>query len=286
MAIMLIVMVWKEQGHMSTLIAAAQLQSSAHPDENLAKAEAVLERAAVRGAKLVIFPEIFMAWLAPHNFKATSARRVAQSLEGPFVRGLMQAARHTGVWVVSGMLETDESSDDKTYNTTVVIDDQGQLVAAYRKTHLYDAFGYRESDVYAQGDRLFTPIDTPFGRMGLFVCYELRFPEVARFQAERGVDFFVMPAAWVNGALKEAHWRNLVTARAIENTTYLFACGQSGNQYLGRSLLVDPMGVVLAEGSEEESLLYAEIDLQRIVRVREQLPSLRHRRTALYSSAK
>lgn len=266
---------------MTTLVAAAQLRASAHPDENLAKAQSALRRAATRGAQLVIFPEVFMAWLSPGNFKATAARSVSQSLNGPFVHGLQQEARQQGVWVIAGMLETAESAD-KTYNTTVVIDDQGQLVASYRKTHMYDAFGHRESDVFASADKLFTPIETPFGRMGLFVCYELRIPEIARTQAVQDVDFFVVPTAWVNGPLKEVHWRNLVIARAIENTAYMLTCGQCGNQYMGRSLLVDPMGVVVAEGSEEESLLYAEIDQERIARVREQLPSLQHRRPALY----
>lgn len=269
---------------MTTLIAAAQLRASAHPDENLAKAQSALRRAVARGAKLIIFPEVFMAWLSPGNFKATAARSVSQSLDGPFVRGLMQEARQQGVWVIAGMLETAEGAEniDKTYNTTVVINDQGQLVTSYRKTHMYDAFGHRESDVFVSADRLFTPIETPFGRMGLFVCYELRIPEIARTQAVQGVDFFVVPTAWVNGPLKEVHWRHLVIARAIENTAYMLTCGQCGNQYMGRSLLVDPMGVVLAEGSEEENLLYAEVDLDRIARVREQLPSLQHRRPALY----
>lgn len=267
---------------MKTRIAAAQLQASAHSDENLAKAEVAIREAAQHGASMVVLPEVFMAWLAPDAFRADNARRAAQSLDGPFVQGLRQAAKQHGVWVISGMLETAEGNAEKVYNTTVVINERGELVTHYRKTHLFDAFGYCESDVYATGDQLFTPLETPFGRMGLFVCYELRIPEIARTQVVQGVDFFIMPSAWVNGSLKELHWRHLVMARAIENTAYMFTCDQVGNQYMGRSLLVDPLGVVLAEGSEDECLLYAEMDTQRLAQAREKLPSLQHRRPDLY----
>ncbi|HLI87078.1 MAG TPA: carbon-nitrogen hydrolase family protein [Ktedonobacteraceae bacterium] len=267
---------------MSTLFAAAQMQSSAVPGENLAKAEAAIGIAAERGARLVVFPEIFMAWLAPDEFKAARARQISQPLDGPFVRGLTGAARRAGIWVVAGMLETAAGTEDKTYNTTVVIDDQGRLVTYYRKTHLFDAFGYKESDVFAAGEKLFDPLETPFGRMGLFVCYELRFPEVARCQAARGVDFFVMPSGWVNGSMKEVHWRHLIVARAIENTAYMITSDQAGHQFLGRSLIVDPMGVVLAEGTEGEGMLYAEIDQHRIAEVRGKVPSVMHRRPELY----
>jgi predicted amidohydrolase len=267
---------------MSTLIAAAQLESSPVPAENLTKAQGAIAVAARRGARLVVLPEIFMAWLAPEDFKAEEARKVAQSLEGPYVSGLQRAAREAGVWVVSGMIEQ-AAGTEKAYNTTVVIDDQGRLLRAYHKTCMFDAFGHCESDVFQSGDRPFEPLETPFGRMGLFVCYELRFPEIARYQAVRGVDFFVMPSAWVNGHLKELHWRHLIVARAVENTAYLFTCDQAGHQFLGRSLAVDPLGVVLAEGSEGEQLVYAEYDPARLEQARTKLPSLRHMRRDLYA---
>ncbi|GCE30605.1 hydrolase [Dictyobacter alpinus] len=267
---------------MSTSIALAQLQSEVDPKQNLAKAVDTIYRAAARGAQLVIFPEIFMALLAKEKFNAAYARSISQSLDDFYVTGLREAAEQAGIWVVSGMLETAEQMGDKTYNTTVIIDDQGTLVSSYRKTHLYDAFGFQESAVFASGEQLFTPLETPFGRMGLFVCYELRFPEIARYQMEQGVDFFVMPSAWVIGALKELHWQHLVAARAIENTAYMFACDQVGNVYLGRSLLVDPLGVVLGEGTEGECVIYGELDLQRLAAVRQMVPALTHRRPELF----
>lgn len=267
---------------MVTRIAVAQLSSQADPELNLARASAALRQAADAGAQLIVFPEVFMALLAKENFNAAYAHSVSQSLDGPYVSGLRQAAMQAGIWVVSGMLETAHKVANRTYNTTIVIDGYGSLVSFYRKTHLYDAFGFRESEVFASGERLFTPLETPFGRMGLFVCYELRFPEIARYQAEQGVDFFVMPSAWVVGALKEMHWGHLVVARAIENTAYMFACDQVGHNYMGRSLLIDPLGIVLAEGTEGECMLYADFDSQRLSVARQTLPALTHRRPDLF----
>jgi predicted amidohydrolase len=241
----------------------------------------MIGEAARGGANLVLFPEVFMAWL-PEQAGLQAKRRASQPLDGPFVRGLADAAREAGVWVVSGMLEAAPANEPRVYNTTVVIDDVGNLVASYRKTHLYDAFGFMESETIAPGDDVFEPIETPWGRMGLFVCYELRFPEIARYQAERGVDFFLVPSGWVNGPMKELHWRSLVLARAIENTAYVVACDQVHNVFLGRSLIVDPMGVVLAEGTETEGMLYAELDARRIAAVRARVPSISHRRTDLF----
>jgi deaminated glutathione amidase len=264
-------------------VAAAQMQSSAQPEENLARARVEIERAAARGVHMIVFPEIYMAWMSPDEFTPEVARSRSQPLHGPFVRGLGEAAREYGLWVISGVLETAEQDARRTYNTTVVFDDQGTLRACYRKTHMFDAFGYKESDVFVPGDELFQPLETPFGRMGLFVCYELRFPEIARQQAVQGVDFFIVPSGWVHGPMKEAQWRHLVIARAIENTAYVIACDQVGHQFLGRSLIVDPMGVVLAEGPETEGTLCAEIELQRVRDTRAKVPSLEHRKPELYS---
>ncbi|MBE3558066.1 MAG: carbon-nitrogen hydrolase family protein [Ktedonobacteraceae bacterium] len=267
------------------LIAAAQMRSSADWRENLAKAEGAIKEAARHGAWMVVFPEIFLSWIAPGEFQPEIVHSRAQPLDGPFVSGMSELARNAGVWVVAGMLETAEGNEQRSYNTTVVFNERGELLTSYRKTHLFDAFGYRESAVFLAGDALFEPLETPAGRMGLFVCYELRFPEVASYQAERGVDFFVMPAGWVHGPMKEVHWRYLTIARAIENTAYMVACDQVGNQFLGRSLLVDPMGVVLAEGSETEGILYASLDRERVQEVRAKVPSLTHRRSQLYHPA-
>jgi predicted amidohydrolase len=262
------------------LVAAAQLTAGSDPHENLGRAAQVVAEAAARGAGLIVFPELFMAWLP--NFQEPGAfQTVAQPLDGPFVKGLAEVARTSGLWIICGMIETISHSEERTYNTTVVLNNRGDLAAYYRKTHLFDAFGYQESKTIAPGRCLFDPLPTPFGRLGLFVCYELRFPEVARGQAIEGAEVFVVPSAWFAGPLKEHHWRYLTVARAIENTAYVIAADQVGGLFLGRSLIVDPMGVVLAEGTETEGLLYAEVGPGRVAAVRKKIPALDQRRTDL-----
>ncbi|MBV9281959.1 MAG: carbon-nitrogen hydrolase family protein [Chloroflexi bacterium] len=264
------------------LVAGAQLEASADYEESLARGREAIATAAHRGASLVVLPELYMAW-TPTTVDPAICAALAQPLDGPFVRGLAEAARDNGVWVVSGMIERPCGDSERAYNTIVVLDARGNLAASYRKTHLYDAFGYEESRALLPGNRLFEPMESPLGCTGLLVCYELRFPEVARHQVERGAEVLLVPSAWIAGPMKEHHWRSLVVARAIENTAYVVAIDQVGNQFIGQSLVVDPMGVVLAEGPEVEGIVYAEIDPGRVSAVREKVPSLRHRRPELFT---
>jgi predicted amidohydrolase len=260
-------------------VAAVQGKADLDPDANLRKARGLIARAAEQGAGMVILPELFMSW---GRDSSGEPRPQAQPLDGPFVRGLAEAAKDAGVWVIAGAVEATPEGDSRVYNTTVILDAAGALAGSYRKTHLFDAFGNQESRTFAPGDAIFSPISTPLGCTGLLVCYELRFPEVARRQVEGGAQVLIVPSAWVAGAMKELHWQTLVKARAIENTAYVIAADQVGNEFLGRSLIVDPMGVVLAEGSETEDIITAEIDLERVRIVRERVPSLRHRRPEMY----
>jgi predicted amidohydrolase len=181
------------------------------------------------------------------------------------------------------MLERHSLSDPRPFNTTVVIDAAGSLVRSYRKSHLYDAFSYKESDTIAPGDRLFDPIVTPFGDTGLFVCYELRFPEVARNEALKGATILFVPSAWVMGPLKLMHWRTLIMARAIENGCYVVAAAQCGNGYAGHSLMLDPMGEEIVEGGDDEVVLTGEVNPERVDQVRNTVPSLKNRRPELYA---
>jgi predicted amidohydrolase len=262
------------------LVAAAQLTAGPDPKDNLGKATRAAAQAAGRGARLVVFPELFMAWVP--NYKEPGAfQAVAQPLDGPFVQGLADAARALDLWIVAGVIEKIADSEKRAHNTTVILNDQGELAGLYRKTHLFDAFGYQESRVIAPGDLLFKPIHTPMGLTGVFVCYELRFPEVARYQAVNGAEVLIVPSAWFSGPMKEQHWRYLAVARAIENTAYVIAANQVGPNFLGRSLIVDPMGVVLAEGTEIEGLIHADVDPERVAAIRNRIPSLSQRRTDL-----
>jgi predicted amidohydrolase len=257
------------------LVAAAQLHSSPDAAHNLARGRKAIAEAAERGAGLVVLPELFMAWGSDMSSPGVS-RSLSQPIDGDFVRGLQEQAKASGVWVICGTLETpDDPSERRASNTTVVIDDSGTLITSYRKVHLYDAFGTIESEFIIPGKELFEPIPTPFGCLGLFVCYEIRYPEIARQQVTRGATALIVPTAWVEGPMKEWHWRHLLIARAIENAAYVISAGQVGNGFIGRSLIVDPMGVVLAEGSETESMLYAEINPCRIEEIRQRIPSWR-----------
>jgi len=230
---------------------------------------------------MAVFPEYTMYWHrnrhGGHDF-----RSVAQPLSGAFVDGLAESARDAGVWVVAGVIESPDDPEGLAYNTTVILDSAGFLVASYRKSHLFDAFGYLESDDLAAGDRLFEPIPTPLGRAAVLVCYELRFPEVSRRLVLDGAEVLLVPSAWVEGRLKEQQWRTLVMARAIENACYVVAPGQTGNGFIGDSLIVDPMGLVLAEAGVEEDILVAEVDRSRVESARVAVPALAQRHPELY----
>lgn len=261
-------------------VAVAQLSSSLDKVSNLKKAKEYITRAKSVGADFILLPELYMAATTPNSGVLPS--EVAEPLDGPFVTGLIEAARENEVYVVCGIFESKPDDANRAYNTTVFINRTGELLKAYRKTHLYDAFAYKESDTVAQGENPYQSVDTEFGKIGLMVCYEVRFPEIARQFALQGADILFMPAGWVAGPMKEEHWETLIRARAIENTMFICAADQVGNIFAGRSMVVDPMGIVLSSAGEEETLLIANIDLDRIQRVRGNLPSVGHRRPELY----
>lgn len=263
------------------LVAVAQVRSSCDPQVNLGKAKRAVEVASALNAHIIVFPEYFMAWKRG-GWPSEELRSVAQPVDGPFVRELSELARAAGMWLIAGIVESVADPDGRPFNTTVIIDGAGAARAAYRKSHLFDAFAYQESANFTEGDSVFSPIETPLGKTGLFVCYELRFPEVALSQALAGATVMVIPSAWVAGPLKDAHWSTLLRARAIENGCYVVAAAQVGNEFCGQSLIVDPMGVVVSRGSEEEGVIFASIDKSRVERVRATVPSLAHRRPGLY----
>lgn len=268
---------------MASTFVLAQLDAAGDPAINLKKAQdAVHEAVRLYQPDLMVFPEVYMS-----HFPVGTPREIllsaGQPLDGPFVTGMRDLARETGVWLVFGMNESvDDPADDRNYNTTVMVDAAGDIRGVYRKTHLYDAFGFQESNNIKPGDALFTPVETPFGKIGMFVCYEVRFPEIARAQAMQGADIILMPTAWMRGDLKSQHFRTLISARAIENTVFMLACDQVGRDCIGESVAVDPMGVTLSCGGETETLVPCRIDLDRIEAVRRKLPSCKDRRPALY----
>jgi deaminated glutathione amidase len=262
-------------------IALCQLVSSPKKPDNLDAAIQAIREAKRRGADLALLPEVFMAFLHPKD--PTPAAEVAEPVDGPFVSALSTEARAQHLYVGCGVWETAPSERDRAFNTTVLVGPDGRLLLSYRKTHLYDAFAFRESDRVVPGHEPPDVVRTPLGTFGLLVCYELRFPELARRAALAGADVLLIPSAWIAGPLKEQHWTTLVAARAIENTVFVAAANQTGNISIGRSMLVDPMGVSIVEAGEEAGVIAGDVDLGRIARVREKLPLLRQRREPLYA---
>ncbi|MEO5711095.1 MAG: carbon-nitrogen hydrolase family protein [Nocardioidaceae bacterium] len=225
------------------------------------------------GTGLVLLPEAFM-----RDFGApdTDLAATAEPLDGPFVQRLTAFAAEKGTTVVAGMFEV---SDDQArpYNTLVVVDGDG-VRASYRKIHLYDSFGYRESDRLVAGPVEPVLVDVGGFRVGLMTCYDLRFPELARELVSRGAELVVVPAAWVAGPLKVDHWRTLARARAIENTVFVAAAGQPGPRYTGHSLVVGPAGEVVAEVGDGDHVLVASIEREALDEARATNPSLVNRR--------
>jgi len=248
-------------------IAVAQFAPGEDKAANLDEMRDLATTAASRGAKLVVFPEYssyFTPSLGAHSVAA------AEALDGPFVAGLEAIAKVLDIHIVAGMLEHGDVDNDRSFNTLVALDPHGALVAKYRKVHLYDAFGQRESDWVVPG-----PIEEPetfeFGdfRVGLQTCYDIRFPEVTRRLVDAGADVVSLPSEWVRGPLKE---------RAIENTVYFAAADHGPPIGAGNSMIVDPMGVELATIGEESGVALAWISTGRIAAVRAVNPALGIRR--------
>jgi predicted amidohydrolase len=222
-------------------------------------------------ADLVVFPEAFAR---DFGEAGSDVSRYAEALDGPFAQQVAASAAARGTTVVAGMFET-SADPGRPHNTLVV---RGAAEAAYRKVHLYDSFGYRESDRLLAGPVAPTVVTVGGWQVGLLTCYDLRFPELARMLVDRGAELLVLPAAWVAGPRKVDHWTTLVRARAIENTVFVAAAAQPGPRYSGHSLVVDPMGDVVAEAGDGPALLRARLDHQSLVTARATNPSLANRR--------
>lgn len=222
---------------------------------------------------LVLVPEAFMR---DFGSPGSDLGAVAEPMDGPFVQRLTEFAAERGITVVAGMFEV---SDDpaRPFNTLAVVD-PGGLRASYRKIHLYDSFGYKESDRLSPGAIDPVLVDIGGVRVGLMTCYDLRFPELARDLVRLGAELLVAPSAWVAGPGKVDHWRTLVTARAIENTVYVAAAGQPGPRYTGHSLVVGPAGELVAELGDGEHVLTASVSTEDLEAARTENPSLLNRR--------
>jgi len=263
-------------------VTVAQLEVGQDRHANLLAARDALRTAARARADLVVLPEYASAF-DPRGVGV----ELAEPLDGPFVSTLREDAAAHGLAVVAGTTvpggEPGADGQPRAHNVVVAVDAGGRLAGVYRKVHLYDAFGHRESQRLAPG-----PVDAPplvldvAGlRFGVLTCYDLRFPESARRLVDAGADVLLVPAAWASGDLKAMHWRTLAVARAIENTAAVVAVGQAGRGVVGRSLVVGPDGVVGLELDDDPQVRTVDLDADALRSVRERNPSLAHRRYAV-----
>jgi len=260
-------------------IAALQMASGPHVEANLKEAGRLIEMAAAQGAKLVALPEYFPI-MGMHELDKVKVREAQGS--GPIQAFLSQAARRHGVWIVGGSVPLTASVPDKVRNSTLVYDDQGACVARYDKIHLFGfemgAESYSEQRTIEPGKDVVV-VETPFGRLGLSICYDLRFPEL--YRAMKDVDLILVPSAFTETTGK-AHWETLIRARAIENLAYVLAPAQGGYHVNGRethgdSMLVDPWGVILDRLPRGSGVVSGVIDRALVARLRASLPALAHR---------
>ncbi len=238
---------------------------------NLTTCLELMDRAMAGGADLLVLPE---GILARDIADPDLVLKAAQPLDGPFVSRLRAAS--VGTSLTTMMSIHTPTHDGRAFNVLIAIR-HGEIIAQYRKLHLYDAFAMRESKNVTPGQEVPPLVEVAGMRVGLMTCYDVRFPELARRLALDGAEVLVLPAAWVRGPLKEMHWDVLVTARALENTCYMVAVGECGERNIGNSMVVDPLGVAIAHAAEVPALIFAELDPERVVHARRVLPVLENR---------
>ena len=264
--------------------AAVQLNSTSEYDRNLEVAERLVREAAADGAQLIVLPEKWTVLGAGEAIRAS-----AQPLDGPALSAAAGWARELGVFLVAGSVPEVVPDQGKLANTSVMFGPGGERLATYRKIHMFDvevgAVTYRESEIEQGGDRIELG-DAGGTKVGLTVCYDLRFPELYRILALRGARVVTVPSA-VTERTGRDHWEVLIRARAIEDQVFMVAAGQIGEapphyRSYGRSMIVDPWGIVLAQAPDTECFVAADLDFESQDRIRERLPSLQHRRSEAY----
>jgi predicted amidohydrolase len=267
------------------VVGMVQTNSQEDKNANIAEVMAGIDRAARMGAQFVSLPE---TWT--YLGRSRGDRGAAETIPGELTQMLADKAREHSIWLHAGsMLERVEESD-KLANTTVVFDPVGDICARYRKIHLFDVDlagqpAYRESDTIEPGDEIVT-FDLDGTKVGLAICYDLRFPELFRILALEGAEIIMLPAAFTMATGRD-HWETLIRARAIENSVFMVAPAQVGEHppqrlCYGRSMVVDPWGVVLAQAGDIPTVITATLELDEITRVRNQVPSLQNRKPEHY----
>jgi predicted amidohydrolase len=265
-------------------VAVCQMTSGPDLDRNLDQALSLIRVAAAEGAQLCCLPENFerMASAAEKQAGATPLNGPGAAVLDP----IRAAARELGLWVLAGSFAERIDASTKIYNTSALIDDQGEIASVYRKIHLFDVeigdgAQYRESELVQPGERL-TVAETPVGQLGLSICYDVRFPELYRELVKLGAELLAVPAAFT-AKTGQAHWEVLLRARAIENQCFVVAPAQTGRhpgdrKTWGHAMIVDPWGTLLADAGHEVGVVAAEVNLDQLRELRRTMPVLGHRR--------
>ena len=265
-------------------VALVQFKASVNKEENLKKIISYISKASSKKALLCAFPE-FMMFYTKSSQTSKELASLSETINGNFISSISKAAKENRIQVVGSFYEKSKKNN-RVYDTSFVINNSGKVISTYRKIHLYDALGFKESDKMIPGSKITKPIGTSIGKIGMMICYDLRFPEMSRALAIAGSEVLIVPSAWVKGPMKEEHWITINKTRAIENGCYVIAPDQVGNIYCGRSLVVDPYGKVLVDMKKKQGIIFVDIDLKKVKEIRKVLPLLKNRRADTYSTLK
>ena len=267
-----------------SVVAAVQMASGPNVTANLEEAEKLIKTAVQQEARLVVLPENFAIMGLTEVDKVAIAETVGA---GPIQEFLSQQSSKHGIWIVGGTIPIESGVTGKVYSASLLYNDSGEMVARYDKIHLFDVVlddsneSYNESETIESGDDVVV-VDTPFGKLGMAVCYDLRFPELFRAMADVGMEICVLPSAFTS-LTGRAHWESLLRARAIENLCYMVAPDQGGYHKNGRetygdSMIIDPWGVVLNRLPHGTGVVVSDIDLEKLRKTRKNFPALQHKR--------
>ena len=261
------------------------MKSSVDKNKNLSYSLKLICRAAQKKAQLICFPEFQMAY-SPGEQKPETLHEIAEKINGDFISALSNSAKKNKINVVATIYEiiNTNKQNQKVFDTAVIINELGKIQSVYRKIHLYDALGFKESKKLLAGNIIEKPTRTSVGNLGLQICYDMRFPEISRILTVNGANILVSPSAWVAGFMKQEHWEIMLKSRAIENGVYVIAPNQLGNIYCGHSMVIEPFGATLIDMGNREGMEILDIDNSRIDTVRRTLPLLRNRRTDVYKN--
>ncbi|MBD5640144.1 carbon-nitrogen hydrolase family protein [Clostridium botulinum] len=269
-------------------IALCQIQVQKEKKKNIEKAIEMLTKAKEENCNIAILPEMFNCPYENKYFKPYG-EIINEENGGETVKAIKKAAKDLNLYIVAGSIP--EIEGDKVYNTSMVVDNKGALITKHRKIHLFDidvkgGVTFKESDTLTAGNKI-TLFDTPWGKLGVIICYDIRFPELSRIMAFKGAKIIFTPAAF-NMTTGPAHWDTLFKSRALDNQVYMVGVAPARNEnsnYIsyGNSLIASPWGNIVARLGAEENILFSEIDLDYENKIREELPLLRHIRKDIYS---